>query len=122
MAKTMNDILHPKGEEATHPEFPNAPEGWTKDAALGKASEEALELKEDHWEVVRALQEYFSRHEKSSIKVREMSDALDEKFHTKGGIKYLYDLFPGGPIALGCRVAGLTPPSGSTDKGFGSVR
>ncbi|MDH5470718.1 MAG: TusE/DsrC/DsvC family sulfur relay protein, partial [Gammaproteobacteria bacterium] len=29
---------------------------------------------------------------------------------------------PGGPIAQGCRIAGLVPPAGSKDSGFGSVQ
>jgi hypothetical protein len=27
---------------------------------------------------------------------------------------------PGGPVAQGCRIAGLTAPAGVTDKSFGS--
>jgi tRNA 2-thiouridine synthesizing protein E len=33
----------------------------------------------------------------------------------------LFKLFPKGPIAQGCRLAGLEPPAGSVDLGFGSV-
>jgi tRNA 2-thiouridine synthesizing protein E len=36
-------------------------------------------------------------------------------------MKYLYTLLPGGPIAQGCRLAGLKPPAGAVDQGFGSV-
>jgi tRNA 2-thiouridine synthesizing protein E len=36
-------------------------------------------------------------------------------------MKYLYTLFPGGPIVQGCRLAGLKAPAGATDRGFGSV-
>jgi len=46
---------------------------------------------------------------------------LGEKFHRQGGIRHLYQLFPGGPVAQGCRIAGLKAPAGATDKGFGSV-
>jgi tRNA 2-thiouridine synthesizing protein E len=53
--------------------------------------------------------------------MRELHDALDENFHGKGGLKYLYQLFPGGPVAQGCRIAGLKAPAGATDKSFGSV-
>ena len=53
--------------------------------------------------------------------MREIHDALEEKFHYKGGLKYLYDLFPGGPVAQGCKIAGLHIPAGATDKGFGSA-
>ena len=81
-----------------------------------------LEPGEDHWEEVRALQEYFARHESDVVNSRELQDALDEKFHSKGGLKYLYTLFPGGPITQGCRLAGLETPPGSGDSGFGSVK
>lgn len=78
------------------------------------AREEGLALGEDHWEVLRALHEYFARHEGLARNMRELHDALDEKFHRKGGIRYLYQLFPGGPIAQGCRIAGLRAPAGGS--------
>jgi tRNA 2-thiouridine synthesizing protein E len=53
--------------------------------------------------------------------MRELHDALDEMFHRQGGIKQLYVLFHGGPIAQGCRIAGLKAPAGAIDRGFGSV-
>jgi len=85
------------------------------------ASDDGLELNEDHWDELRALQEYCARHDCNKYSVRELHDALDEKFHDKGGYKFLYRLFPGGPIAQGCKLAGLEPPAGAIDKGFGSV-
>jgi tRNA 2-thiouridine synthesizing protein E len=122
---TMTSLLDAIREGDNHPKdlrFPHAPAGWTRAAALKLARQERLAPGEDHWETVRALQEYFSRHaETPAINTRELHDALDEKFHAKGGRKYLFQLFPGGPIAQGCRIAGLKPPAGTTDKGFGSV-
>ena len=67
------------------------------------------------------MQEYYSRKDSPHLSVRELRDALDERLHDKGGIKYLYGLFPAGPIAQGCRLAGLEMPAGAVDKGFGSV-
>lgn len=99
--------------------FPHAPEGWTIEQAKRAAAEHDLELTDDHWEAIAGLQEYFSKHEFG--RRRELVDALDEKFHVRGGTKYLYQLFPGGPVAQGCVIAGLKPPSGSVDKSFGSV-
>lgn len=101
--------------------FPYAPEEWSTESAEALARDEGLTLGEDHWREISALQEYYSRHEIGHVHVRELSDALDEKFHEKGGMKYLYGLFPKGPIAQGCRVAGLPMPRGAVDKGFGSV-
>ena len=121
MTDTMYDIMHPGAHDERNPAFPNAPLGWSKKSAIEAARQEGLEIREDHWTVLRALQEYFSRHEPGDIQLRGLHDALDERFHDKGGIKYLYTLFPGGPIAQGCRWAGLEPPASAADKGFGSV-
>ena len=101
--------------------YPHAPTHWSEGAAREMAMGEGLELTQDHLDELRALQDYCARHECSKYSVRELHDALDEKFHDKGGYKYLYKLFPGGPIAQGCRLAGLEPPAGAIDLGFGSV-
>ncbi len=118
---SLIDELRTGGSPARDPAFPYAPEGWTRARALETASEEKLELGEDHWAALRALQEYFARHELTAINLRELHDALDEKFHRQGGIRQMYLLFPGGPIAQGCRIAGLKVPAGAIDRGFGSV-
>ncbi len=102
--------------------FPHAPAQWTPDDAIVVARQEKLELAEDHWEMVRALQEFFARHDNApAINKRELHDALEEKFHIKGGLRYLYEIFPGGPVAQGCRLAGLKIPEGAIDRAFGSV-
>jgi tRNA 2-thiouridine synthesizing protein E len=116
--KTINDIMHPSSQI---PDFPDAPATWIPDSAKHTAREEGLELTEDHWKMLRALQEYYARHEENRVNVRALHDALDEKFHAYGGIKFLYELFPNGPIAQGCKLAGLEPPAGAADKGFGSI-
>jgi tRNA 2-thiouridine synthesizing protein E len=116
----MFDVMHPNLESEKDPGFPNAPQGWTKAQAQDLARDEGVEMREDHWEAIRALQRYFSTH--LTPHVRELHDALDEKFHTRGGIKYLYQILPGGPVAQGCRLAGLEPPAGAADRSFGSVQ
>lgn len=120
MPDTMNEVLHPGLEFDRDPDFPHAPEFWTRETAMEAAAREGLTLTETHWDAVRALQAYFARHE--SINAREVHDALDERFHAEGGMKYLYTLFPGGPIAQGCRVAGLDAPSGSVSPAGGTVK
>ena len=108
-------------ESTTDPRFPHAPPEWSIESAFEVARQESLTVGEDHWELVRGLQEFFARHEDVAIHLRELRDALDEKFHYKGGMSYLYTLLPGGPIAQGCRLAGLKPPAGAVDRSFGSV-
>jgi len=118
---SLMDEITGSGATERDPAFPHAPAGWTRAGAIETARLEGLTPGEEHWEAVRALQEYFARHEPTAIKLRELHDALDEKFHRQGGIRRLYLLFPGGPVAQGCRIAGLWAPAGATDKGFGSV-
>lgn len=102
--------------------FRFAPEGWTPQVAHEMARAEGLDLNEDRLELIHALQEFFARHQDQPvINMLELHDALEEKFHYKGGLKYLYSIFPGGPVAQGCRLAGLKTPAGAYDLGFGSV-
>ena len=121
MTSLIEAILEDESGAGKDAQFPHAPGGWTRAAALKAARDEGLDLNEGHWKAVGALQEYYARHEGGSLNLRELHDALDERFHAKGGRKYLYELFPGGPVAQGCRIAGLKAPAGATDKGFGSV-
>ncbi|MEW6687505.1 MAG: TusE/DsrC/DsvC family sulfur relay protein [Pseudomonadota bacterium] len=121
MTSLMDEIRTGGSAGARDPAFPHAPEGWTRASALEAAKQESLELGEEHWAALRALQEYFARHEPTAVNLRELHDALDEKFHRQGGIRHLYLLFPAGPVAQGCRLAGLRVPAGAIDRGFGSV-
>jgi len=99
--------------------FPNAPPGWTPEEATEIASSDGIELTDDHFELIRALQEYYRKADNPNL--RQIKDALNEKFHHKGGMKYLYQILPGGPVAQGCKLAGLKVPPGAVDPSFGSV-
>lgn len=119
MAETMQEILNPAAV-VSEPDFPDAPPEWTRASAEASAADEGISLTEDHWSVVRALQHFFAADHRPSV--RAIHDALNERFHTTGGLKYLYEIFPGGPVAQGCRLAGLEAPSGAVDTSFGSVQ
>lgn len=122
MLHVSTDINRLINEPATDPDFPHAPFEWTREETLNTARAEGLELEEDHWETIRALQRYYAHHaDDATINLRDLHDALDEHFHQKGGLKYLYTLFPGGPIAQSCRLAGLKAPFMASDPSFGSV-
>ena len=106
----------------TPPSFPYAPAGWSPELVFTTAHEEGLQLSADHWIAILALQEFFSRHDdQRRLNRRVLHDALNEKFHHKGGLGYLYQLLPQGPIAQGCRLAGLQAPEGSVDLSYGST-
>ncbi|MGI9310362.1 MAG: TusE/DsrC/DsvC family sulfur relay protein [bacterium] len=100
-------------------DFPHAPSGWSEASARRIAAERGMTLTPDHWLLIRALQEYYDKAERPVL--RQVKDALEESFHRKGGMKHLYRICPGGPIAEGCVLAGLEVPPGAVDKSFGSV-
>ena len=104
---------------ATTMSFPYAPSDWNASAAESIARENHLTLEDDHWELMRCLQEYYSKSD--FPKLRQVTDALDENFHSKGGMKYLYELLPSGPVSQGCKLAGLKVPAGSVDPSFGTA-
>ncbi|HED17562.1 MAG TPA: sulfite reductase [Gammaproteobacteria bacterium] len=120
MSESIIQHIHPASASNREILFPYAPEGWTSADAEAQAEKENIIMEEAHWRTVIALQEYYANHE--HILVRELHDALDEKFHIDGGIRFLYTILPGGPIAQGCRLAGLHAPAGSADPSFGSVQ
>ncbi|MCK5810445.1 MAG: TusE/DsrC/DsvC family sulfur relay protein [Cocleimonas sp.] len=101
--------------------FADAPKGWNPSNTEAIAKSQQLTLTQDHWNIVEALQSYFSTHDKTEVNRRELTDALEERFHTKGGMKYLYKLLPRGPISQGCALAGISNPAGNVDYSFGSV-
>jgi sulfur relay (sulfurtransferase) DsrC/TusE family protein len=65
--------------------FPNAPHGWSIEAAIEMATTDGIALSDHHWQLISALQEYYAKVEHP--KLRQLKDALDEKFHARGGIK-----------------------------------
>ncbi len=117
--RTMYGIVHPGVEMESDPSFRDAPEGWTPAHAQALAAEAGLKLTEDHREVIRVLQGCYK--DEVSPRIRLLRDALEARFAGKGGMKYLFGILPGGPIAQGCALAGLKPPAGAKDLSFGSV-
>lgn len=118
-ATTMHDILHPTQADQNS-DFPNAPAGWSLEEAKKIAARAGIELGEVHLEVIRVLQGCYA--EDQNPPVRRLCDALAAVFKPRGGSKLLYKHFPGGPIAQGCVIAGLTPPAGTSSGSFGSVQ
>jgi TusE/DsrC/DsvC family sulfur relay protein len=88
------------------------PDAWDEDVAKYYATAEGLELTSEHWEIVNFLREYYRNYQMAplvKVLIRELCKRLGSD---KGSIKYLYELFPGGPAKQACRIAGLPRPTG----------
>ncbi len=92
---------------------------WNESIGSMLAQKEGIEMTEVHWEVVRFMRDYYRTHGQSP-NARTLSDVLEREYSAKGGRKYLYRLFPKGPISQASRIAGLPVPRHSVDPSFGS--
>lgn len=93
---------------------------WTKSMANELAAKEGITLTPAHWEVIDALRNHYQENGPDASG-RSLLHCMEVEFADRGGKKYLYDLFPRGPVNQASRIAGLPLPPHSTDPGFGSV-
>lgn len=96
-------------------------DSWSPLFAQRLAEAEGLELTDEHWEVVVYLRERY-RSKGPARHAREVLQELEERFAEGEGRRRLYELFPGGPVNQGSRLAGLPVPPFSSDPSFGSVQ
>ena len=95
-------------------------EPWSEDMAMRMARADGLELSDDHLAIIRYLRDCFADHG-DTVNARTLSKALEDEFAGLGGHKFLYNLFPLGPISQASRYAGLPMPPGTFDPSFGST-
>lgn len=102
----QNDRLHELGH-------------WSPLTARQLARQEGIEeLSEAHWHVIYALRNLY-REREGSASTREIVRLLAQDFVDEGGRRYLYELFPKGPVSQGSRLAGVPAPPYSADPSFG---
>lgn len=75
---------------------------WSKDIALEIAKENDIELTDEHWKVINYLQDRHKNEETLSIRGIKKSGVFN--------IKELYKLFPGGPLKISTKIAGIPKP------------
>lgn len=119
----MLDILQTLDQESAKKHDPHGHladlEKWSVREAESRARDEGLTLTREHWEVIHLLRRHYLHH--GPGKTRDIMKGLDEHFFLRGGMKRLYQLFPGGPLLQGSRIAGLPAPASAADLSFGSV-
>lgn len=95
-------------------------EPWSEAVAIERARRDGLELTDDHFAIIRFLRDCYADNG-ATVNARTLTKALEEEFAGLGGHKFLYNLFPRGPIATASYYAGLPLPPGTRDPSFGST-
>lgn len=78
-------------------------EDWSKELAAEMAKEDGIELGSKHYEVIDYLRKEQAAGTSLSIRKVGKSGIVD--------IKGLYELFPGGPLKLSSKYAGIPKPA-----------
>ena len=75
---------------------------WDKQIGGELASGESVDMTDGHWEVVDYLQNQFKSEKSLSIRGIKKSGVVN--------IKEFYRLFPGGPLKISTKIAGIPKP------------
>ena len=119
----MLDINHTINEQANGRFDPEGHmydlEHWSPLIAKQMALDEGIgELTEAHWHVIYALRNLY-REQGRPENARIVMHMLAQDFEDEGGRRYLYELFPKGPVSQGSRLAGVPVPPYASDPSFG---
>ncbi|MEJ2331034.1 MAG: TusE/DsrC/DsvC family sulfur relay protein [Gammaproteobacteria bacterium] len=94
-------------------------QNWNRALSQTLATNEGFELTDQHWQVISYLREQYLEQGLPRF-ARTTARALNKQFAAQGGSKYLHNLFPGGPVTQGSRLANLRTPANATDISFGT--
>ncbi|WP_282135507.1 TusE/DsrC/DsvC family sulfur relay protein [Seonamhaeicola maritimus] len=75
---------------------------WTKEIGTEIATDHNIEMTDRHWDVVKWIQEKVNEGAALSIRGIKKSGVID--------IKSFYALFPGGPLKVSTKIAGVPKP------------
>ncbi|MBG7601923.1 MAG: TusE/DsrC/DsvC family sulfur relay protein [Gammaproteobacteria bacterium] len=95
------------------------PRSITHDHISQKAQQAGMELSPEHWGVIDFVLDVYDNCEECRS-ARKMMALMDTEFGDEGGKKYLYGLFPNGPVTQIHDLTGMKAMSSQQDLGFGT--
>lgn len=85
-------------------------EDWSPAVAEAMAAEDGIKLQAEHWEIIEFCRAYYAEYGLIPI-MRILARAIARRLgEDKGKTRYLYRLFPQGPVRQASRYAGLPKP------------
>jgi TusE/DsrC/DsvC family sulfur relay protein len=100
------------------------PDDWSdeiaEEMAYQQAQQDGVKLTETQWGLIHYFRDYYQenkRHPTMHKLVESLGKHHGEHFHDhKAYEKFLYELFPHGPIEELCKLAGLPKPVGDVEE------
>jgi tRNA 2-thiouridine synthesizing protein E len=83
---------------------------WSKDWAKQMADEDKLQLTDKHWQIIHLVRQIYLDTETTPpmrLLIKAIRVNLSEDMANS---RYLYQLFPDGPVRLACKYGGLPKP------------
>lgn len=114
MGITLSDKIVETDEEG----YLIDPDDWNEklaeELAFQQSKQDHVKLTEDHWGLIEYFRDYFQEnkvHPSMHKLVMTLGKHHGRHFHDhKAYEKFLYELFPHGPVAEICKIAGLPKP------------
>lgn len=98
MIKTIKQVEIQVNDEGYLTDFSQ----WTKEIGVEIAKEHDIEMTDKRWEVISWIQQQVASNNPLSIRGIKSSGVID--------IKQFYELFPGGPLKVSTKIAGVPKP------------
>ena len=113
------DEMFPKAYPVMRPPFPVLKTEQVYAGIKHNAVASAIKLTDGHWDVIYFVLDFYEVCDDCE-NARKLADMLQEEFTPQGGRRYLYKLFPNGPLSTIHDLADLPSLSHEADKSFGT--
>ena len=81
---------------------------WNEEIANEFASQESIQLNQDHWDAIRFMRQYYAEHQVAPD-VRHVMKHLATRLGKESRNK-IFELFPYGYVKQACKIAGMKRP------------
>lgn len=115
---TLDDMF-PRAEPVTQPPLPVLKTEKVYNLIRKRAKQHDLELTAERMAVINFVLDFYETCDDCQ-NARALADIVQEEFAAQGGRKYLYQLFPAGPLSTIHALADLPALGNETDKSFGT--
>nr|CAA6800926.1 MAG: Unknown protein [uncultured Thiotrichaceae bacterium] len=113
------DEMFPRAEVVMRPPLPVLKTDTIYDEIKARAAEKSITLSAKHMEAIDFVLDFYE-HCDDCENARKLADMMDDEFTPQGGRKYLYRLFPDGPLSTIHDLADLPALRNQNDKSFGT--